>query len=247
MAEGKKSFMLYSDMINVFEKLPNEKAGELIKHIFRYVNDQNPETDDLLLGVAFEPIKSKLKIDLKKWEEKCEINQKNAFKRWEEKNNPALNALPVDAVACDGIKKDAKDADIDKDIDIRYIIGFLNSVLGSQYREKSKTTAGHISARLKEGFTVDQFKQVIQTKYAQWHDDPKMKIFLRPETLFGNKFEGYLNESKLMEDKKQEPKFEPDPNYHIHYIKNYGREKYKAMCEKHGVEPVELGGPLDVQ
>jgi hypothetical protein len=60
MAEGKKSFMLYSDMINVFEKLPNDKAGELIKHIFRYVNDQNPETDDLLLSVAFEPIKTKL-------------------------------------------------------------------------------------------------------------------------------------------------------------------------------------------
>ena len=64
MAEGKKTFMLYADMIGVFEKLPDDKAGQLIKHIFDYVNDKNPETDDLLLNIAFDPIKAKLKRDL---------------------------------------------------------------------------------------------------------------------------------------------------------------------------------------
>lgn len=67
MAEGKKSFVLYCDQINLFEKLSNDQAGQLIKHIFRYTNDQNPETPDLLIEIAFEPIKLQLKRDLIKW------------------------------------------------------------------------------------------------------------------------------------------------------------------------------------
>ena len=44
MAENKKSFILYCDLIHTIEKMPNEKAGELFKHILMYVNDKNPET-----------------------------------------------------------------------------------------------------------------------------------------------------------------------------------------------------------
>ena len=49
--------------------MPNDKAGELFKHVLMYVNDQDPETDDLLVQIAFEPIKNQLKRDLKKWEQ----------------------------------------------------------------------------------------------------------------------------------------------------------------------------------
>lgn len=107
MAKGKNTFNLYTDMIGVFEKLPDEKAGQLIKHIFRYVNDQNPETDDLILGIAFEPIKQKLKRDLVKWEEKCEINRENINKRWNKK----------DTTEYDRIRKHTKHTDKDKDKD----------------------------------------------------------------------------------------------------------------------------------
>lgn len=68
MATNKKSFVIYCDMRDVFDQLPNEKAGELIKHIFSYVNDEDPKSDDVLLNVAFAPIKAQLKRDLKKWE-----------------------------------------------------------------------------------------------------------------------------------------------------------------------------------
>lgn len=67
MAEGKKSFVLYSDLIHTLEKMPNEKAGELFKHILRYVNDQNPVANDLIIELTFEPIKQQLKRDLEKW------------------------------------------------------------------------------------------------------------------------------------------------------------------------------------
>lgn len=69
MAQGKKSFILYCDLISTVSKLPNEKAGELFKTILEYVNDLNPEPCDLILQIAFEPIKLQLKRDLKTWEE----------------------------------------------------------------------------------------------------------------------------------------------------------------------------------
>jgi hypothetical protein len=69
MAENKKSFILYADQQSLFFKLPDDIAGQLIKHIFSYVNDEDPVTDNLLLDIAFEPIKLQLKRDLKVWEE----------------------------------------------------------------------------------------------------------------------------------------------------------------------------------
>lgn len=68
--QGKKSFVLYTDQREVFEELTDEDAGKLIKHIFAYVNDENPETNDKLLKIAFLPIKTQLKRDLVVWDEK---------------------------------------------------------------------------------------------------------------------------------------------------------------------------------
>lgn len=68
MAEGKKAFILYVDQKEIFEQLPDELAGQLIKHIFKYCNDEEPETENIMLNLAFTPIKQQLKRDLKKWE-----------------------------------------------------------------------------------------------------------------------------------------------------------------------------------
>lgn len=68
MANGKRSFVLYTDTIHTFEELTDEEAGKLIKHLLRYVNDLNPEPPDKLTKIAFEPIKQQLKRDLKSWE-----------------------------------------------------------------------------------------------------------------------------------------------------------------------------------
>ena len=69
MAENKKGFVLYADQKSIIDMLPNDKAGELLKHIFAYVNDENPINEDPLINLAFEPIKLQLKRDLQKWEE----------------------------------------------------------------------------------------------------------------------------------------------------------------------------------
>lgn len=77
MAENKKSFILYCDLIHTVNKLPNEKAGELFKHILSYVNDENPHTEDLIIQIAFEPVKLQLKRDLVKWENYIEKQRQN--------------------------------------------------------------------------------------------------------------------------------------------------------------------------
>lgn len=80
--------------------------------------------------------------------------------------------------------------------DIIEIINELNKVCNKSYKHNTAGTKRHIKSRLKEGFTVDDFKLVIAEKNRQWGNDEKFKLYLRPETLFSPKFESYLNEAK---------------------------------------------------
>lgn len=80
LMKGKKSFILYCDLIHTFNELSNEEAGELIKHIFSYVNDEDPITDNKLIKIAFEPIKQQLKRDLKYWESQIEQRRQAGLK-----------------------------------------------------------------------------------------------------------------------------------------------------------------------
>ena len=73
------------------------------------------------------------------------------------------------------------------------IVQYLNQKTNKNFKHTSKVTQRHIRARLAEGFTVSDFKQVIDNKCNDWLRDQKMKEYLRPETLFGTKFESYLN------------------------------------------------------
>lgn len=74
------------------------------------------------------------------------------------------------------------------------IISYLNQKLGTKYSHTSRDTKKHIKARFRDGFTLDDFKHVIDVKVAEWGNDSKMSSYLRPKTLFGTKFESYLNQ-----------------------------------------------------
>jgi hypothetical protein len=87
MAENKKSFVLYSDQRSLIDLLSDEQAGKLLKHIFAYVNDENPMTDDKLMLIAFEPIKQQLKRDLVRWEQTKEGRSKAGKASAEAKKN----------------------------------------------------------------------------------------------------------------------------------------------------------------
>lgn len=85
----------------------------------------------------------------------------------------------------------------------REIIDYLNSKIGTHYRATTRKTQSLIKARMNEGFTVDDFKKVIDNKSAEWGKDSKMNKYLRPETLFGTKFESYLNQAAVKTKKSK--------------------------------------------
>jgi len=104
----------------------------------------------------------------------------------------------------------ATDKDIDKEdiyIPYREIVSYLNQKAGTSYKPSTKKTQTLIKARINEGFILDDFRKVIDIKAGEWLGTDMQK-YLRPETLFGTKFEGYLNQ-KSAEKEPEQPYFKP--------------------------------------
>jgi len=87
-------------------------------------------------------------------------------------------------------------------IPYKEIVQYLNNRTGSQYKSTTKKTQKLIKARWNEGFRLTDFKDVIDKKTTEWIDDSKMSKYLRPPTLFSNKFESYLNQLSVSNDNK---------------------------------------------
>ena len=77
----------------------------------------------------------------------------------------------------------------------RDVINYLNRQTDKHYKSTTKKNQTVIRARTDEGFTLDDFKKVIDNKVSEWKGTD-MEKYLRPETLFGTKFEGYLNQQQ---------------------------------------------------
>lgn len=87
----------------------------------------------------------------------------------------------------------------------REIVDYLNQKAGTKYRSTTKKTQSLIKARYHEKFTLDDFKKVIDNKVAEWKSDNEMAKYLRPETLFGTKFESYLNQKEVGQHQSENP------------------------------------------
>ena len=88
----------------------------------------------------------------------------------------------------------------EKDKTYKNIIDYLNNKINANYRYNSAKTKSLIDARLNEGYKEEDFFLVIDKKYNEWKDS-EMKKFLRPETLFGNKFESYYNQPEIIKQR----------------------------------------------
>lgn len=94
----------------------------------------------------------------------------------------------------------------------RDIIEYLNKQTGKQYKSTTKKNQTVIRARTDEGFTLDDFKRVIDNKVSEWKGTD-MEKYLRPETLFGTKFEGYLNQTPKLSGVDQLERMKHDMSY----------------------------------
>ena len=93
---------------------------------------------------------------------------------------------------------------------MKSVVDYLNEKCGTKYKHSSAETQRLIVARLNQGFSLEDFKQVIDNKVADWGNDSQMSKFLRPQTLFSNKFESYLNQSSSVFNVEQ-----TKPSYNI--------------------------------
>ena len=123
----------------------------------------------------------------------------------------------------------------------RRIIDYLNQKTGKHYRI-GDATKKKIKARLKAGFTEQDFYTVIDIKCSKWLNDEKMNDYLRPETLFGNKFESYLNEKpkRTIEDKlpvyDTSVNKELDPEEEADIMRLMGGKQWEIYKEEHGIK-----------
>jgi uncharacterized phage protein (TIGR02220 family) len=187
MAEDKHSFILYSDIIHTVSKLTDVDAGQLFKHLLAYVNDMDPEAKSTIVEIAFEPIKQSLKRDLIKYERIREKRRNAGIESAKKRQQMLTHVKSVEQMPTNSTVIDS--------VIVINIINYLNQKTGKKFKSNSEKTLRFISARLNDGYSLDDFKKVIDIKCSKWLNDSKMIEYLRPETLFGTKFESYLNES----------------------------------------------------
>lgn len=159
---------------------------ELINNVITIPNWNKHQTLD-----AYEKKKERDRIYQKEKRAKQKLLVESS-KKSSDKSNDNSSDTSSDVVALEEDKE--KEEEREEDINIySEIIDYLNSKANTNYRVNNKKTRASINARISEGFTIDDFKKVIDIKSAEWLNT-NMQQYLRPETLFGTKFEGYLNQ-----------------------------------------------------
>ena len=208
-----KFFNCYFDNEVLLNHLSDEQAGKLWKSLFAFVNrDEESALSDPVVALAYEVMAQQIKRDFAKYDEKCEKNKKNGL----EKKRTVANGsdrLQEEEKEEDKDNNTEEDNEEDKDKEntkqavernsttsvsfVKDVIDYLNEKISAHYKATSKSTARLINARVKEGFTLSDFKKVIDNRVDAWGKDKHMQQYLRPETLFSNKFESYLNSSSI--------------------------------------------------
>lgn len=208
---------MYEDWGNYILNLPVEMAGELSKMIMSYaINGELIESSNPAITAMFTLIKDKMDDDYMKYLERCERNRRNRNgendDEYDEEEPNMTNGDESLEVVTSGDESDydyhphthkhkSKTVEVtETDVEI---IDYLNFVCNKRYRP-SKGNIEYIHGRLKDGYTVDDLKRVVDIKASKWKDDPKMNDYLRPTTLFApKKFEAYLNEQPRGEPKSR--------------------------------------------
>jgi hypothetical protein len=189
MAKDKKSFILYSDAIHTVEKLSDMDAGQLLKHLLRYVNDQNPTTENPLVEIAFEPIKQQLKRDLVKFEDvkvkRSEAGKAGATKRWQEIANANKGIQTIANIA---VNDNVNDNDI-YNIDYQALLDFVNTTFGRKIKTINDKAKRNYRKLLKDGYKKEDIINAMKNcKENQYHKENNYQyctpeFFSRAETI----------------------------------------------------------------
>lgn len=201
--------IILDSVVEAAKRLPPEQGGALLLGVIGYsercvaaggtAGVAEPFEGDAVLGAVFGGMKFALdkalskQINGSKGGEARSAKLKAGVKR----NGSEAEAKPEQA------ESEPKPKDKDKDTasieasttkpPYAAIVAYLNERAGTRYRHATERTRRLIDARYREGFGEGDFRAVIDNRVAAWLGDEDMAQYLRPETLFGSKFEGYLN------------------------------------------------------
>jgi len=200
MAENKKGFVLYADQKSIIDMLQNEVAGELFKHIFAYVNDEEPISDNPLVNLAFEPIKLQLKRDLKKWEDikvkRSEAGKISAEKRKQQNQQVLTSVESVEQTLTNPTVKDNVNVKVNvinnnnvESIDFDQLLSFINSTFGRNFKVVNDKVKNKYKSLFKQGYGKEHIKDaILNASKNDYHKQTNyqyctLEFFSRPETI----------------------------------------------------------------
>jgi uncharacterized phage protein (TIGR02220 family) len=193
-----EQFTFFKNYFEIIEELENENdKKDLIFAIVNYIFKDIEPTLNGTKKIAWLGIKTGLITSKNRaWNAKSKQNQ-NKIKTKSKQNQKEIKTHST-STSTSTSTSNIKEKEIVKRKnqleDYNEIIDYLNLKTNSSYKSTTPKTRELIKARYNEGFTLDDFKRVIDNKVNSWGNDEKMVAYLRPETLFSNKFESYLNE-----------------------------------------------------
>ena len=170
MAENKKSFIAYVDWKETFDSLPDDKAGQLIKYLFAYVNDEDPATDDILINAVFANIRQTLKRDLVKYEnirERNRINGAKGGRPLKAKEPTGLSGNPKEPQKADSVSVNDSDTVI-KEIKEHPVFNFKKSLLDLGIEKQIVFDWLKVRSKKKASNTETAFKS-IKSQLAKSH------------------------------------------------------------------------------
>lgn len=194
------SFTIYRNTLDALETLPPETSIKIVSYVGRYaMDDIEPDNTDPVAYAFFRQIRPLLDKSKKRAEagrQGGEANVKQNEANVKQTASKTKQTTPINKkVESRNIKKENIYTLSSGAAEYQYkaVIDYLNQKAGTAFKDKSKGSRSHIKARFDDGFTLDDFKTVINKKVAEWGGTDMAK-FLRPSTLFGTKFESYLNQ-----------------------------------------------------
>nr|DAF66184.1 MAG TPA: hypothetical protein [Caudoviricetes sp.] len=184
----RESLIFYQSFARAIKKLPESEQLKALWSIIDYaLEDKEPDGDGMYM-VVYEMAKPQIDANVER-----KRNGSRGGRPQKQKEKPKEQKKTVEPVK----KKEPPP--------YQEIIDYLNEKAGKRFKVNEKTKA-HINARVNDGYTLADFRAVIEKKVAEWRGT-EMDKFLRPETLFGTKFEGYLNQNETVRKKAKSTGF----------------------------------------
>ena len=236
MSKDQKGFVVYGDIEESLNELTDEQVAKLFRGMVSYFNTGKEPKFSGLMKMVFIPIRQQMDRDTDKYEKKCEKNRESIQKYWDkvkadtneyeriqtntnvyERIPPNTNVANTNTKTNTDTKTDTGTTTTSSETDAGLLsfdlIQYLNEKTGSDYKA-DKANAVRVQTLLDSGYSPDQLRTVIDKKVSEWYGDEKMRPYLRPSTLFGDKFGEYLAApiSLTAERERDQKKKESDLN-----------------------------------